>query len=428
MLDPQRVKLTAANAGFLKRTHQHVDWDAFTTALQTDDGGCSRVRREANTPINELRIMGGEGEGYERNSLMLTNARQVRQMTAYPLRSFSADQPAIILPDKYGGLPMYTRDQLAYSDFVSVFTAPMSAPLQNDTALLGPQGFTASNESASNPFRPLGFEHNMHKTMAAIDYNEAANRQRKFLAMQSRTDATNKERSGDGGIFINSDGKPTAAVSDQLESAIDSRDAFSDRLARQSALQGDADGRKMLTVAFGSPNSLTTIQNGSKLGKVGLDVAYVEHGKGKTHTYFGQKTVATGVEGRIETDIKTQDMTVEKRYRGLKQPQRLSQNIIANTFSPELKMKVRRSAQGNFSNSLSDFNDDYSNSPALKSRSEMKENATAFSFAGLMRAQLAKNTESKKGEHKKGTRERIALGVLGSKSPAHAAKIALLRI
>jgi len=117
--------------------------------------------------------MGGQRFGLEGNTNLKTNARQERQINGYPLRSFSAHAPAIILPDKYGGLPMYTRNQTEYADFVSRYTAPLSAVLQNDTVLLGRQGYSVTNESASQPFKDVGFEHNMHKSKDAIDYNEA---------------------------------------------------------------------------------------------------------------------------------------------------------------------------------------------------------------------------------------------------------------
>ena len=98
MLDPQRIGLNAASTGFLTRRHEKVDWGSFRKQLQTDDGGCVNVRRIAETPVNEIHVMGGELKGLESNVNMLDRARQHRQMNAYPLRSFSADAPAIILP------------------------------------------------------------------------------------------------------------------------------------------------------------------------------------------------------------------------------------------------------------------------------------------------------------------------------------------
>jgi hypothetical protein len=146
----------------------------------------------------------------------------------------SADAPAIILPDKYGGLPMYTRNQTEYSDFVSRYTAPLSTALQNDTVLLGRQGYSVTNESASHPYRDVGFEHNLHKSKDAIDYNEAAIKQRQWLQYQSQVARKQKQggkitemrmssQNGRGlknavdGIFISANGEPMTQVnSDSL--------------------------------------------------------------------------------------------------------------------------------------------------------------------------------------------------------------------
>jgi hypothetical protein len=236
MLDPQRIGLNAASVGYLKRRHEEVDWTSFKRQLQTDDGGCVNVRRIAETPVNELHVMGGELKGLESNSNMLDRARQHRQMNAYPLRSFSADAPAIILPDKYGGLPMYTRNQVEIQEYVSRFTAPMSAPLQQDTQLLGRMGFTASNESASNPYRSVGFEMNMHKPKIAIDMNEAMIRQRKFLEASSKIGQGNKHNLMSAGVFISANGDPITEVEDAIDSSRDTINAFHLHNARQKTL------------------------------------------------------------------------------------------------------------------------------------------------------------------------------------------------
>lgn len=229
MLDPQRIGLNAASVGFLKRTGQNVDWASFNQALQTDDSRCADVRAEMETPVDELHVMGGQRFGLEGNSNLKMNARQERQMNGYPLRSFSANAPAIILPDKYGGLPMYTRNQTEYSDFVSRYTAPLSTALQNDTVLLGRQGYSVTNESASHPYRDVGFEHNMHKSKDAIDYNEAAIKQRQWLQYQSQvarkqkrggkvTEMRMSSKNGRGvknavdGIFISANGEPMTLI------------------------------------------------------------------------------------------------------------------------------------------------------------------------------------------------------------------------
>lgn len=241
MLDPQRIGLNAASVGFLARTGQKVDWASFNQALQTDDSRVADVRATVETPVDELHVMGGQRFGLEGNSNLKMNARQERQMNGYPLRSFSAEAPSIILPDKYGGLPMYTRNQTEYKDFVSSFTAPLSGVLQNDTVLLGRQGYSVTNESASQPYRDVGFEHNMHKSKSAIDYNTALINQRRWLQIQSREaqhqkfgkevskrramgqkdvggiviPADNSNRGMGDGVFIGADGRPMTQVLDE---------------------------------------------------------------------------------------------------------------------------------------------------------------------------------------------------------------------
>lgn len=243
MLDPQRIGLNAASVGFLARTGQKVDWASFNQALQTDDSRVADVRATVETPVDELHVMGGQRFGLEGNSNLKMNARQERQINGYPLRSFSAEAPSIILPDKYGGLPMYTRNQTEYKDFVSSFTAPLSAVLQNDTVLLSRQGYSVTNESASQPYRDVGFEHNMHKSKSAIDYNTALINQRRWLQIQSREarqqkfgnevskrramgqkevggiviPADNSNRGMGDGVFIGADGRPMTQVLDEAD-------------------------------------------------------------------------------------------------------------------------------------------------------------------------------------------------------------------
>ena len=237
MLDPERIGLNAQSVGYLMRRKEKVDWGSFKQQLQTDDGGCVNVRRQIETPVNEIHVMGGELKGLESNSNMLDRERQHRQMNAYPLRSFSADAPAIILPPKYGGLPMYTRNQVQYADYVSRFTEPMSAPLQRDTELLGSMGFTASNESASNPYRSTGFEHNMHKSQSAINMNEAIIRQRRFLEVQRRKAQSQKRQVRTEGVFVSANGDPITEVEDIIDGDRATINAFQLHRARQENLQ-----------------------------------------------------------------------------------------------------------------------------------------------------------------------------------------------
>lgn len=221
MLDPERVKLTAANIGFLKQKGIAVDFETIRKALQTDDGGCVNVRREAETPVNELHVMGGQRLGLEGNMNILEYARQARRMNAYPLRSFSASAPAVILPPKYGGFPQYINNESERENYVSRFTEPMSAPLQQNTMLLGPQGFSVSSHSASDPFKPLGFELNLHKSRDAINYNEIAMRQRKFLQQASGQARANKDNNKGPPTLVQNDGifvGPDGNVMSQVES------------------------------------------------------------------------------------------------------------------------------------------------------------------------------------------------------------------
>ena len=139
MLDPRRIGLNAESVGFQKRMRQDVDFKEFDRALQTDynnQNSAVEVRRLRDTPINEIHVMGGERNGFESNELLLTRARQERQINGYPLRQFDAKNPAVVLPKKYGGFPMYNRNQTEYPELVSVFTEPMSAILQSGTELL----------------------------------------------------------------------------------------------------------------------------------------------------------------------------------------------------------------------------------------------------------------------------------------------------
>ena len=233
MLDPERVKLTASTIGFLQRTGQKVDYAAIRKALQTSDDGCANVRREKETAVNELHVMGGQRMGMEGNQNLLENARQERRMNGYPLRSFSADEPAIILPPKYGGFPQYVINQSERDNFVSRFTEPLSAPLQQNTILLATQGYEMTNESASDPYTAYGFEHNLHKSAVAIDYNDMVHRQRKWLQYLSQKAKSSKGYAEDRGIFISANGTPMTQVEDAASGAQDTNSSFSTQIDRQ---------------------------------------------------------------------------------------------------------------------------------------------------------------------------------------------------
>lgn len=268
MLDPQRVKLDAAHIGFLKRTGQEVDFDKVKLFLQTDDSRCAAVRAEKNTPVNELHVMGGQRFGFEGNMNLQEYSRQARQINGYPLRSFSATSPAIILPPKYGGAPQYTPNPGEPENYVSRFTEPMSAMLQQNTLLLGREGYTVSNNSASDPFIPLGFEINMFKSKDAVDANEYQHQLKKYLErVENRRvigaggKAPRKGKAGpfggyggnagmtgmggiggdklavDDGVFIGSDGKIMTQVASVTNGAYLTMNSFSNHESRVNAIQ-----------------------------------------------------------------------------------------------------------------------------------------------------------------------------------------------
>jgi hypothetical protein len=267
MLDPERVKLDAAHIGFLKRTGQEVDFDKVRLFLQTDDSRCAAVRAEKNTPVNELHVMGGQRFGLEGNMNLQEYSRQARQMAGYPLRSFSAKNPAIILPPKYGGFPRYTPNEGERENYVSRFTEPMSAMLQQNTLLLGREGYTVSNNSASDPFLPLGFEMNMFQSKDAIDANEYQHQLKKYLErvenrrLISGGKAPSKGKAGpfggyggdpgmtgmggiggdrlavDDGVFIGADGKIMSQVASVANAGYMTLNSFSNHSSRVNSIQ-----------------------------------------------------------------------------------------------------------------------------------------------------------------------------------------------
>lgn len=229
MLDPRRIGLNAESVGFQKRMHQDIDFKEFDRALQTDynnQNSAVEVRRLRDTPINEIHVMGGERNGFESNELLLTRARQERQINGYPLRQFDAKNPAVILPKKYGGFPMYNRNQTEYPELVSVFTEPMSAILQSGTELLqtarsGAIPITPS--SLHTPYEAGYFVDPMSSSYDQLTANVNEMKQRKHLQNMSRTAMKGK---GDGGIFISKNGQPMTDVQDALNSTTATNNAF----------------------------------------------------------------------------------------------------------------------------------------------------------------------------------------------------------
>lgn len=195
MLDPSRYALDAQTVGFRKRTLQTVDWGAFNQALQTQTD-CIKVRRELEeTPVTELHVMGGQRFGLEGNVKTNELARQQRQMNGYVLRSFLSTGGPIILPPKKNdsvlGLPskfgqvQYTPNAVVGQQYVSSFTEPLNAPLENNTILLGRQGIEAKSNSISDPYKALQFQMGMQASQAEIKAVADAHAERKSADAQA---------------------------------------------------------------------------------------------------------------------------------------------------------------------------------------------------------------------------------------------------
>lgn len=194
MLDPTRYALNAETVGFRKRTLQTVDWGAFNQALQTQTDSI-KVRRELEeTPVTELHVMGGQRFGLEGNVKTNELARQHRQMNGYVLRSFLATGGPVILPPKKNdsviGLPskfgqvQYTPNAVQGQQYVSSFTEPLNAPLENNTILLGRQGIQAKSNSISDPYKALQFQMGMEASQAQIKAVADAHAERKSANAQ----------------------------------------------------------------------------------------------------------------------------------------------------------------------------------------------------------------------------------------------------
>jgi hypothetical protein len=238
MLDPQRIGLNAESVGFLKRTHQEVDWHAFKTAMQTEynnQNSAVDVRRLKETPVSEIHVMGGERNGFASNELLLTQARQQRQLNGYPLRSFSASNPAVVLPKKYGGFPLYNRNQVEYPEFVSVFTEPMSAPLQSDATLMPSRAgeLPKTVNSLHNPYEENYFMDPMAQSYDAMEANANEFAQRRHLQGMS----AKSKRQRNVGVFISSSGQPISTVQDSAASAMATQGAFALNASNHSSRQ-----------------------------------------------------------------------------------------------------------------------------------------------------------------------------------------------
>lgn len=247
MLDPTRLKLGAESVGYLARFGLPIEWTQFDKALQTDynnQGSAVQVRRERETPRDEIHVMGGGMSGAENNSLVLTQDRQLRQINGYPLRQFSAENPAVVIPRKYGGLPMYTRNQVEYDQYVSRFTEPLSAQLDSRTELLGRAGLPALTEDINRPFDAPQFINPMTSTKDELDQNQNVFRQRLHLQKMARKAWHNKVKftpnmssynmfytASKQNMLINKDGTPMSNAADEEES----------EMATRSMLEGGPD-------------------------------------------------------------------------------------------------------------------------------------------------------------------------------------------
>ena len=170
MLDPNVFKADGPTVGFRKRMHQEVDWDQFNKSLQTQD--CVKTRRELKeTPINVIHCMGGAKFGIEQNGVLGEYARQQRQMSGYPLRSFTSNRLKDVLPKTYGGRPNELVGNNTQFQYVSTFTEPLTTPLENEDALRMRQGFQALSNSLTNPSQALNFLSNLHSTQQQILIN-----------------------------------------------------------------------------------------------------------------------------------------------------------------------------------------------------------------------------------------------------------------
>lgn len=230
MLDPHRIGLNAESIGFQKRMLQDLDYEAMHKAMQTDynnQNSAVQVRREREAAQNEIRVMGGQLSGFESNELLLTYARQQRQINGYPLRQFDSNNPAVVLPRKYGGFPLYNRNQTEYPELVSVFTEPMSAPLQRDTELLGRAGAVAMSNDLNEPYSALPFVNPMTASMDMMEQNKNVFKQRQHLQRMSDTNKRNKGMGGNGeGIIINRNGTPTTTGSDAINNQVTQEQTF----------------------------------------------------------------------------------------------------------------------------------------------------------------------------------------------------------
>lgn len=182
MLDPSRYALDAATVGFRKRMKQTVNWGSFEKAVQTQTDAI-KVRRELEeTPISEIHVMGGGLYGIANDEKTKTYARQQRQINGYVLRSFLSNGGPIILPPKHGegllmtpmnmGQRQYGGYNSIMGNYVSSFTEPLQAPLDNNTMLLARSGIAMASNSATNPYARLQFNMNMHLTQAEINKNQ----------------------------------------------------------------------------------------------------------------------------------------------------------------------------------------------------------------------------------------------------------------
>ena len=335
MLDPQRLALSAEAIGFQRRMGQTVDEAAYKLALQTDynnQGSAIQVRREKESAKNEIRMMGGQLYGFESNELILTRERQKRQINGYPLRQFSADAPAVLLPRKYGGFPLYNKNQVEYPELVSVFTEPMSAPLQQHTELLGRLGQVQMSNDSIRPFEEEGFINPLTKTFDQLIYNEGAHKQRKFLQQQSASGRMGKAVADrNPGTFISENGMPMSQVLEPAMGIQATTGSFAEKLQNYNARQGVIFYRDNTSDAAGA---MLRQNMASGLTEVNKNLMNVQNALSD----ISNQVVLTGganerVLGSIESEIRMLSGAVYRGNSGIVNAT-ISNNLPANTFTP----------------------------------------------------------------------------------------------
>lgn len=290
MLDPTRLKLGAESVGYLARFGLPIEWVQFDKALQTDynnQGSAVQVRREKEDQDKNMQIhvMGGQLAGKESNSLLLTQDRQQRQINGYPLRQFSAENPAVVLPKKYGGLPRYTRSQTEVDQYVSRFTEPLSAQLDSHTTLLSKGGLPALTEDVDHPYDVPKFINPMTTTRDELLQNHNVFRQRMHLQkMSNKARRAKRDYANLAGynmfydatkqnILVDSRGNPTSFTADDLASRNDTNTLLSGVPSTYARRQAANLQHQSLTPSVVS--DMSSISQSSSIRSIGESLGYI---------------------------------------------------------------------------------------------------------------------------------------------------------